>query len=370
VIRSRASLRLSLAGGGTDLSPFCDQHNGAVLNCTIDRYAYAFIDRSEHHVIFRARDLNVEERHEPGSLLDTSCGLRLHRAVYNYFLEGCGRGRGRSVTLTTSVDAPPGSGLGSSSALVVAMCEAFSTAFDVPLGLYELAHLAFVIERINLGLAGGKQDQYAAAFGGANYIEFLADDRVIVNPLRVHRAILNELESSLVICFTGASRDSDLIIRQQTANMLQGNEKALAGLFELKAAAIEMKQALLLGNIPAMGEILNRSWLAKKQTSTAVANQLIDSLIELGRKAGAIGAKVSGAGGGGFIMFLVNPEDRIAVIEALTRQGVPAGPVHLTSQPVESWSQPQPVHDNTGRTTARRLSRLEEDGVSSLQVPF
>src|SRR5262249_53740599 len=183
VIRSRAPLRLSLAGGGTDLSPFCDEYNGAVLNCTIDRYAYAFIDWSDRHVIFRARDLKLEECHEQGSLLDTSQGLRLHRAVYNHFIEQCGRGR-RPLTLTTSVDVPPGSGLGSSSALVVAMCEAFSTAFNVPLGLYDLAHLAFVIERINLELPGGKQDQYAAAFGGANYIEFLANDRVRVNPLR------------------------------------------------------------------------------------------------------------------------------------------------------------------------------------------
>jgi D-glycero-alpha-D-manno-heptose-7-phosphate kinase len=346
------------------LPPFCDRHNGAVLNCTIDRYAYAFIDRSEHHTTFRARDLHVEERHEPGLLLDTSCGLRLHRGVYNYFLERYGQGKGLSLTLTTSVDAPPGSGLGSSSALVVAMCEAFCAALNVPLGLYELAHLAWAIERINLGLAGGKQDQYAAVFGGANYIEFLSNDRVIVNPLRVPRAILNELESSLVICFTGASRDSELIIRQQTANILQGDEKALAALFELKMAAIEMKEALLLGHIPAIGKILDRSWLAKKQTSTAVANQLIDSLIELGKKAGAIGAKVSGAGGGGFITFLVNPEDRVAVIETLTREGVRAGPVHLTSQPVESWSQPQSAWgglQNSGQIRERRCSILEED---------
>jgi D-glycero-alpha-D-manno-heptose-7-phosphate kinase len=352
VIRSRAPLRLSLAGGGTDLSPFCDQHNGAVLNCTIDRYAYAFVDRSNHQVIFRARDLKLEERHEPGALLDASEGLRLHRAAYNHFFEQAGWQEDRSLILTTSVDAPPGSGLGSSSALVVAICEALSTAFNVPLGLYDLAHLAFRVERINLGLAGGKQDQYAAAFGGINFIEFLANDRVIVNPLRVERAIINELEASLVICFTGASRDSDFIIRQQTANIVAGNETALAGLFELKTTAAEMKQAMLLGDIPAIGEILNRSWTAKKQTSDAVASDLIEKLIEIGRNAGAKGAKVSGAGGGGFIMYLVNPEDRVAVIDALTCGGGRAGPVHLTSQGVESWRQPK-----TRGSSVRELNR-------------
>ena len=166
-------------------------------------------------VIFRARDLKREERHEPGSLLDTSTGLGFHRAVYNHLFEHCGWHPARPLTLTTSVDAPPGSGLGSSSALVVAMCEAFSAAFNMPLSLYELADLAFKIERLDLAMAGGKQDQYSAAFGGVNYIEFLANDRVIVNPLRVDRAILNELETSLITCFTGASRESDQIILQQ-----------------------------------------------------------------------------------------------------------------------------------------------------------
>jgi D-glycero-alpha-D-manno-heptose-7-phosphate kinase len=341
-IRSRAPLRLGLAGGGTDLSPFCDEYNGAVLNCTIDRYAYAFIDRrADNQIVFRARDLGLEERHEPGALLDASEGLQLHRGAYNFFFgQGTLRDNIGGMTLTTTVDAPPGSGLGSSSSLVVAICEAFTAAFEIPLGRYDLAHLAFKVERVDLGLAGGKQDQYAAAFGGINFIEFLPEDRVIVNPLRVERAILNEIEASLVVCFTGISRTSDSIIREQTTGMTDPDSAALSGLFDLKRAAVEMKQAVLTGDIMGIADLLNWSWMAKKKTSASVSNEFIETLVEVGRRAGASAAKVSGAGGGGFIMFLVRPEDRISVVDSLNRAGGRAGPVHLTTRGVESWREP------------------------------
>jgi len=163
-IRSRAPLRLGIAGGGTDLSPFCDEHGGAILNCTIDRYAYAFIaPRSDGQLVFRARDISREETHAAGAELPIDTGLRLHRCVYNHFLADGRLDPAQGLTVTTTVDSPPGSGLGSSSALVVAICEAFRFLCNAPLGLYDLAHLAYEIERIRLSLAGGKQDQYAAA---------------------------------------------------------------------------------------------------------------------------------------------------------------------------------------------------------------
>jgi D-glycero-alpha-D-manno-heptose-7-phosphate kinase len=337
-IRSRAPLRLGLAGGGTDLSPYCDIYGGAVLNCTIDRYAYAFVTpRTDQKIVLRADDLETEEVHNAEPKIDPMHGLKLHRGVYNRIVsEYCG-GVPQAVTVSTMVDAPPGSGLGSSSALVVALVEAFRTYLDLPLGRYDVAHLAFEIERLDLGLPGGRQDQYAAAFGGVNFIEFLAGDRAIVNPLRLNEDVLQEFEASLVVCFTGVSRGSEAIILDQTAGIRENNEKAIEALHQLKADAIEMKRTLLTGDVVGMAEILARSWAAKKRTSSLVATAPIDELCELALAQGALAGKVSGAGGGGFMMFIVPPECRLRLIRALNARGGRASPVHLTSKGSETW---------------------------------
>jgi D-glycero-alpha-D-manno-heptose-7-phosphate kinase len=343
-IRARVPLRLGLAGGGTDLSPYCDQHGGAVLNTTIDRYAYAFIEPSDDgRVHFVAPDLEIEESFAP-DLQEVSLGrLGLHAGVTRRMLTQFAAGAISPMRVTSYVDAPPGSGLGSSSALVVALVEAFSALLAAPLGPYDVAHTAFEIERIDLGLAGGKQDQYAATFGGTNFIEFHAGDRVIVNPLRIAPAILNELETSMVICFTGVSRRSEAIIVEQQRGMTEHTGDTHAGdvvdsLHQLKRDAVEMKQALLRGEIPRMADILNRSWLAKKRTASGISTGRIETLYELAFANGAIGGKVSGAGGGGFMMFIVPPHRRIAVVRALNEAGGTASGVHLTSHCAESWT--------------------------------
>jgi D-glycero-alpha-D-manno-heptose-7-phosphate kinase len=343
-IRSRAPLRLGLAGGGTDLSPYSDMYGGAVLNCTIDRYAYAFITpRTDKKIVLRAGDLRTEEAHDAMPKIDPAGGLRLHRGVYNRIVkEYCGS-IPLAVTVSTMVDAPPGSGLGSSSALVVALVEAFRTYLELPLGRYDVAHLAFEIERHDLGLAGGKQDQYAAAFGGVNFIEFLPGDRAIVNPLRLNENVFNEIEASLVVCFTGVSRGSETIIMEQTAGIRLNDAKTIEGLHQLKADAIEMKRTLLTGNIRGMAEILNRSWAAKKATASMIATAPIDELCEIALANGALAGKVSGAGGGGFMMFIVPPDDRLRLINALNAGGGNASPVHLTLKGSETWIVPHSI---------------------------
>ncbi|MGI4746039.1 MAG: dehydrogenase [Janthinobacterium lividum] len=339
-IRARVPLRLGLAGGGTDLSPYCDIFGGAVLNTTIDRYAYAFIAPSgDRNVHFHAPDLETSESYAPETLDEDTirnAKLKIHAGVtlgiarrYGFAIE--------PLRITSFVDAPPGSGLGSSSALVVALVEAFAAHYRLPLGPYDIAHLAWQIERVDLDLMGGKQDQYAGTFGGTNFIEFLANERVVVNPLRVPESIRNEIETSLVIAFSGVSRLSATIIAEQRSGLIALSDAAIENMHRLKHDAHEMKDALLRGDIAEMACILNRSWVTKKNTAKGISTSLIETLYSCAHAAGALGGKVSGAGGGGFMMFIVPPERRVEVIQALNRAGATASGVHLVAEGAETW---------------------------------
>lgn len=335
--RARVPLRLGLAGGGTDLSPYCDQYGGAVLNVTIDRFAFASVlPRTDDLVVFEADDIGISESFSTAEPL-VAQRLELFAAAYERMMREFNDGRRLPLTIKTTVDAPPGSGLGSSSALVVGLVDALRVALNAPLGPYEIAQLAFEIERVEVGLAGGRQDQYSAAFGGVNFIEFLGNEQVIVNPLRVANSVLKELESSIVICFSGRSRQSAEIIDRQTAAMASSESKAIEALHQLKSDAVEMKRALLTGQIDTMAEILNASWRAKRSTAAGISNSRIDELLELAMSNGALGGKVSGAGGGGFVFFLVHPEYRYKLIEALTRAGANATPVMFTPGGSDTW---------------------------------
>jgi D-glycero-alpha-D-manno-heptose-7-phosphate kinase len=338
-VRARVPLRLGLAGGGTDLSPYCDEFGGAVLNLTIDRYAYATIEPSADGMVhFVAPDLSMTETFAADLAAIQASTLPLHAGVMSRMVKEFGGGAVPAVRVTSFVDAPPGSGLGSSSALVVALVEAFRELYAAPLGPYDVAHLAFEIERIDLALAGGRQDQYAATFGGVNFIEFHANDRVIVNPLRVPAGVLNELEISLITCFSGVTRRSDEIIAEQQRRMTAVADSAIDSLHQLKRDAIEMKSALLRGEIRHMARLLNHSWEAKKRTAGGISTAAIEQLYECAFAEGAIGGKVSGAGGGGFMMFIVPPERRIAVVRGLNALGGTASGVHFTQTGAESWA--------------------------------
>lgn len=338
-VRARAPLRLGLGGGGTDLAAYSDKHGGVVLNATIDRYAYAHIaPRDDQQVCFKAEDLGREEYLPCSMDLDVRAGLSLHRAVYRHMMATYNGGHPVPLTIATTIDVPAGSGLGASSALVVAMIEAFILAMNLPLGPYDVAQLAFDIERNELGLMGGKQDQYAATFGGFNFIEFLKDGvGVIVNPLRLRRDYLNEFESSLVICFSGQSRESADIIKEQVGGLAELNDETVAAMHEMKDHAIHMKADLLAGNIKGLAEVLRSSWISKKKTAASVSNSTVDGLLEVAMENGAWAGKVSGAGGGGFIMLLTDPEHRLGLIRKLNEHGGEAGSVKLTFDGAEAW---------------------------------
>jgi D-glycero-alpha-D-manno-heptose-7-phosphate kinase len=338
LVRSRAPLRLGLAGGGTDVSPYCDEHGGYVLNATIDRYAYVTLERIDgDEVEFVAADQDFRWRGPAQDPQPDDPRVALHAGVYRRFVRDFGGGRCVALRMISSADGPPGSGLGTSSAIVVAMAEAFRFLFDLPLGAYEVAHLAFEIERLDLALNGGRQDQYAAAFGGFNFMEFHRDDRVIINPLRVDRRVQNEIEASLVTYFTGVSRASASIIGEQTRNMQAGAPKSIEALHKLRRSAVEMKEAILRCRVADVAHLLEQSWIAKKQTAAGVSSDAIDHAYDIAKAAGAMGGKVSGAGGGGFMMFLCDPARRPDVVRALNALGGAASVCQFSERGAEAW---------------------------------
>lgn len=338
IIRSRAPLRLGLAGGGTDVSPYCDQHGGAVLNVTIDQYAYAIIEpTTDDRVRFTASDIGCRFEAATDEAIELVDPLILHRAVYRRIVTQFNDGRPLPCHLTTFCDAPPGSGLGTSSTMVVSMLKAFVEWLNLPLGEYEIAHLAFEIERIDAGLGGGRQDQYAATFGGVNFIEFHPEDRVIVNPLRVKNWIISEMETSLVLFDSGVSRSSANIIKEQTANLINHSGTTLEAMHSIKDDAFHMKECLLKGDFNGFAVYMRKSWDSKKRLAENVTTSSIDQTIEAALDAGARAGKVSGAGGGGFVTFLVAPERRMDVIRALSRRDGRVMVCHLTRHGTEGW---------------------------------
>jgi D-glycero-alpha-D-manno-heptose-7-phosphate kinase len=239
--------------------------------------------------------------------------------------------------MTTYSDAPAGSGLGSSSTMVVAIIKAFVEWLNLPFGEYDIASLAYKIEREDLNLAGGKQDQYAATFGGFNFMEFYDSERVIVNPLRLKRWIRNELEASLVLYYTGVSRESSKIINQQIENTNKKNSISVDNMHELKRQAVFMKEALLKGDFKNFSDCLLKGWLAKRKIADSITNSFIDDLYQYAIDNGAESAKISGAGGGGFMMLYCDPRKRINLINALKKKsGVVLTP-SFTETGTQAW---------------------------------
>ncbi|MDR1323696.1 MAG: dehydrogenase [Candidatus Margulisbacteria bacterium] len=337
IIRSKAPLRISFAGGGTDLSSYCDYQVGYILNATINMYAHATIEPlANSKIIIASQDRGQTCTVKSSAQIPYDGCLDLLKAVYNrlrrdYFKKNL------SFKLTTYVEAPAGSGLGSSSTLVVAVLKAFSEYQNLPLSDYDIAHLAWEIERIDMGMSGGKQDQYAAVFGGFNFMEFHPQNKVIVIPIRMKQNILNELEANLVLAYLGNSRVSSAIIDTQTANITQKNKSAVRAMDHLKEQAFAMKEALLTGRLNDIGKLLAYGWQEKKKTSGKISSPEIEKVYRLALKAGASGGKISGAGGGGFFTFFCPDSTRYNVVQALEKSGKEVKRFNFTDQGVQSW---------------------------------
>ena len=332
---SKAPLRMALAGGGTDLEPYYTRYGGFVLNATIDQYAYCKIEPSREWC-FKSIDLGIEEKHNLWNNVEyIDSKLKLLINSYQYLTKNIER---EPVKITTYVEAPPGSGLGSSSALVVALIAAIAEYYNIPLGEYDMAEYAIEIERKICDLPGGKQDQFAAAFGGFNFMEFLKDGRTIVNPLRLNQKTQNMMELSTVLYYVGKPRKDSRVI-ENTAKGLVDSKTVLNATHEIRNACINYKRGLLMGDFDMISELMETYWRMKLETNPHVASPEILDSYDFARKNGATAAKISGAGGGGHMVLFTEFEERHRLISALKKKEGRVVPFKFVNHGVDVWRQ-------------------------------
>jgi D-glycero-alpha-D-manno-heptose-7-phosphate kinase len=335
LFRAKAPLRVSFAGGGTDVPPFPEREGGLVLSATINRYAHGTLrPRTDGRIRVESLDLQAALDYGTEEDIDYDGELDVVKAAIRRVarLE-----EPRGIDLFLHTAAPPGSGLGASSALIVSLIGVLRDFHKLALSEYEIAHLAWEVERMDLGLRGGLQDQYAATFGGFNFIEFHAD-HVVVNPLRINPTIANELESNLLLCFTGATRAGDHIIEDQTTRYEASDETTLSGLRMQKDLATTMKDALLRGKLSEFGHLMGTAWHYKKRMSPRVSTPLIDEAYEEAIKCGALGGKITGAGGGGFMLFYCAPGTKHRVAARLTEIGLTETEFAFDHEGMRTWT--------------------------------
>jgi D-glycero-alpha-D-manno-heptose-7-phosphate kinase len=334
---SRAPLRLGFAGGGTDVDPFCSEFGGRVLNATIAKYVFARVSKSADGPKFVSLDQNLTVN--LGDFSSEARGtLPLHENAYKFVSDKYFASAELPVTIETYTDAPVGSGLGTSSTLVVAVIAAMFEYLAISATKYDIAEAAQIIEREMCGFAGGRQDSYSATFGGFNYMEFEKDSN-IVNPLRIPKQTLLTLESNLLLFHMGTSRVSSNIIKDQANSVNHVNEASWQAMMRIRGEAESMKKFFLTSDMSGVIQSLKAGWANKKATSSAVSNDHIDEIYDEAMAAGAQAGKVSGAGGGGFMLFYVEIEDRPKLISKLETMNGFTSNVEFSELGVESWTQ-------------------------------
>ncbi len=313
---TRAPVRISLAGGGTDLPAYYEAFGGAVLSTTIDKYFYVILNVCEDDKLqISSSDYRTFYLHDGDEPLLWDGDLRLPRAILSHF------GIEYGVSMFLASEIPPGTGLGSSGAVAVAVIKAISTALGLQVGRDEIAELACHIEMNVLGAPIGKQDQYASAFGGLNWIDF-SREGVRVTPLRLRPEIEQRLERNLLLFFTGSSRSSSEILKKQTESSQRQDASVISALHKVKAMADEVRASLERGDLAGYGELLHENWEQKKRFASGISNPFIDESYELARQLGAIGGKVTGAGGGGFLLLYCESKYQDRVTRALAQKGL------------------------------------------------
>jgi D-glycero-alpha-D-manno-heptose-7-phosphate kinase len=335
--KAKAPLRLGLAGGGTDVSPYSDLYGGAIVNATISLYAHCEITATNtNKIIVKAHHTSNVFCYENTKQLPIDGCLDLAKGVYNclqkdYEFEHAG------LQISTSVDAPIGSGLGTSSTLVVAILGAFVKMLNLKFTQHNLALYAYNIERNYLKFAGGKQDQYTAVFGGINFMQFFDKDKALIERLEVKEQKLLQLQQNLLLYYTQSTRDSGLIIEEQQQNVIQKKEASIEAMHQLKKQAFEMKAIFAKDEIDAVGNLLDFGFTYKQKMASNITNVTIDNLYKTALNAGATGGKISGAGGGGFMFFYCPNNTKAKVIQALQQIGGNQQDYSFVNQGLISW---------------------------------
>lgn len=330
LIRAKAPFRISFGGGGTDVPPFCWEYGGAVVSTTIDKYAYATLRPIKLRKInLHSIDYNLEKTFKLGEL-EYNGELDLIKAAINEFNVK------RGFDLLIHGEMPPGSGMGASSSIAVALIGCLKEFTDRRMSKREIAELAYNIEREELKEKGGYQDQYAAAFGGFNYIEFLRN-KVDVTPLHLSQKIMNELLYRLSLFYTGETRLSSVIHEDMAKHYKEGKRDYLEGMNNLKRIANEIRRSLLRGGLERFGELLHEGWMEKRRLSGKITSPEIDRLYEIARGKGAVGGKILGAGGGGHLLVFCEPDKKFEVEEELIKYGVKTVPFGFAPEGLQTW---------------------------------
>jgi D-glycero-alpha-D-manno-heptose-7-phosphate kinase len=334
-VRARTPLRLSFGGGGTDVSPYADEFGGCVISATITMYIYATLTPcAEPGLHIRSLDYDSVIHYREEKDFDYNGQMDLAKGVFRRF--GAHKQRDGGYELYVHGDAPPGSGLGSSSTFTVTLIGLFRELLGVPMTPYGMAELAYDIERNEIGIKGGRQDQYAAAFGGFNFIEFQKSE-VVVTPLRLSPFLIQEMEYSLLLCYTKSVRESQHLINRQIDNFQAGKVDAITALNQIKALSFDLKRTLMLGDLMRFGELLHEGWEQKKLTATGITTPYIDELYEAACKSGAVGGKIAGAGGGGYLLLFVPFQHRHKVTKVLNEMGGQVLDIRFEPNGVQTW---------------------------------
>lgn len=329
ISKAKSPVRISFAGGGTDLTTYFSLEDGVVLNTTINKFAHAVLEkREDDKIIIYSNDLNIKVVYNNISELEFDGKLDLIKSLIKLLHPDFG------FELYTYSDVPPGSGLGGSAVLLSAIIGTFNNFRENKFSDYEIAELAFHAERVELGLSGGWQDQYATVFGGFNFMEFKNHEN-IVNPLRISADILNELEDSLLLCYSGINHNSGDIHDNQKENMNKQEQKEFAQIS--KDIAYEMKSKLLKGQLDNFGELLHKAWETKKNFSDKISTSFLDDIYTFALENGALGGKLLGAGGGGYFLFYVPTFSKMKLMKAIKEKGLTIEAFTFDNIGLRSW---------------------------------
>ncbi len=324
----RSPVRVSFGGGGTDLPVYYEKYGGVILSTSINKYFYTILSqRDDNYVQIISSDLRAMEHWQDIAKMSvTDNKLAVPLAVLKSL------GRKVSINLFLASEIPPGTGLGSSATVCVNLLKALTTYLHIPGSKYDIAEKAFAIARDVLGKPVGKQDEYAAAFGGLNLIRIETSGTTHVEAVDLPQEVKRELQQNLMLFFTGTARDSGEILREQETSSQDQQSQTVAALHEIRWLAEQMRRALVKGNVNDFGCLLDEAWKAKKQVSNKISNSGIDQLYQLAKERGALGGKITGAGGGGFLLLYCEQACQQSVRQALAAHKLPEMRFEFESQ--------------------------------------